>query len=541
MKYLKLFTLVFVSLLMAMKSIAQETSKDWVFSSGGQWSDQANAIVTDSQGNIYATGSFQGKMNIKSKTLKSDGDTDIFIAKFNESGELLWAKRAGGKVRKRNTITEFGSDLVLVDDKYLYVTGAFSLIANFENENIESNGQDDVFIAKYTTDGKLEWVRSAGGSSQDIVYALDADHYGNIYLTGSFQKNANFGSFVLESSNLTEMFVAKLTSYGKFEWVKQSSSNSMSAGKSLKCINDYCIIGGEYKGGMKLLNTEISSKGEGDLFFTKLDLEGNLVWLNTLGGRGSEKLGDIDIKKDQIYFVGNSNESFQELPQMIDKDAILGSLSIDGNLNWLKSFGGTGNDLGKTLAITENEEIIISGIFEKNLSIDVYELISTKHQSAFLVSMNSRGDVNWGENLGGSSQHQVNDIGLYNGNVFMTGFMRGKIDLFGEQINSVGSSDMFFLKLNSIYEEKDIVISDMIHVYPNPSEGLFTLQSDPSLEAEDVRIEIFDMQGVLLFSKTYENDLSKDYRVDVSKISSGLYLLEASFDGKSYSKRIIIK
>src|SRR4029079_119660 len=126
---------------------------------------------------------FSGTMTLDNVTLTSSGIFDVFIAKFDPAGTLLWMKRAGGT----------GSDQahrIIVDAAgNIAIVGEFQQTAFFDNHSINSAGLGNAFIAKYDAAGNNLWVRSGGSTTSfasDPGRAIAADGASNYYITGDF-------------------------------------------------------------------------------------------------------------------------------------------------------------------------------------------------------------------------------------------------------------------------------------------------------------------------------------------------------------------
>lgn len=136
-----------VTLLLFCLSLQAQT-EEWIWAAraGGTGEDYSHAIATDDQGNQYITGSFEETADFGSTTLTSSGNKDIFVAKLDSDGNWLWAKKAGG------TAYDYGQGIVLDGSGNIFVTGYFRDIANFGDISLTSNGYDDIFVAKLSTE-----------------------------------------------------------------------------------------------------------------------------------------------------------------------------------------------------------------------------------------------------------------------------------------------------------------------------------------------------------------------------------------------------
>jgi hypothetical protein len=133
-------------------------------------------IAVDNTGNVYITGSFLGTAKFGSTNLTSVGDADLFLAKYNDSGDLQWAWQAGGVGR------DHSADVAVDLAGNIYITGTFSETATFGSTNLTTAG-GNVFIAKLNSSGTLIWVR--GGLSGGEGFGIAVDSAGNTYCTGN--------------------------------------------------------------------------------------------------------------------------------------------------------------------------------------------------------------------------------------------------------------------------------------------------------------------------------------------------------------------
>ena len=116
---------------------------------GSSGDDRSNAVITDSNGDVYVAGSFEQSATFGSITLTSAGGDDIFVAKMNSSGGWLWAKQAGG------SNDDHGVDLAVDSGGNIFLTGEFQSTAFFGSDSMTAgpSANDDFFVAKIDTWG----------------------------------------------------------------------------------------------------------------------------------------------------------------------------------------------------------------------------------------------------------------------------------------------------------------------------------------------------------------------------------------------------
>ena len=263
----------------------------WAKRAGGEGFGLGYGIAVDAAGNSYVTGGFGGTATFgpgetNETTLTSAGG-DAFVAKYDASGDLLWAKRAGGI----GSASGFGIAVNAAGNSY--VTGGFSGAATFgpgetnETTLTSAAGSLDMFVAKYDASGDLLWAKRAG-SSTDTGLGLDAgldiavDGAGNSYVTGKFRGAATFGPGETNETTLTSavgsnaIFVAKHDASGDLLWAKRAGGEGFDLGVGIAVDgagNSY--VTGQFGsaatfGPGETNETTLTSAGGDDIFVAKL-------------------------------------------------------------------------------------------------------------------------------------------------------------------------------------------------------------------------------------------------------------------------------
>jgi hypothetical protein len=194
----------------------------------------SHALRVDATGGGYVTGSFASSTASRTAAfgdtiLTNAGGRDIFVARFDNAGNWVWAKGGGG------IIDDYGEALSLDAAGNCYVTGTydasgFTHTVKFDSVTLNGAGSDDIFIAKYNTAGALLWVTNAVGSGNDIATGLAVDKSGNAYLAGLFlSSKLNMGNVTLTISPGAAYngLVAEYSTDGRLLWTKQIVGSSV--------------------------------------------------------------------------------------------------------------------------------------------------------------------------------------------------------------------------------------------------------------------------------------------------------------------------
>jgi hypothetical protein len=292
----------------------------WAKTIGGPGADVSKDIIVDNSGNVYVTGFYNGTVDFDPNSgvtnLSSMGGMDVFIQKLDASGNLLWAKSIGG------TGSEDGHSMSLDAAGNISLTGIFQGTVDFDpgagTANLISNGDYDSFLLKLDAAGDYIWAKSFGGTEADIAYSVDTDQLNNMYVSGIFKDTADFdpdaGSYLLSSNGNFDFFIQKLDQNGDFIWAKAMGGPGMDGcySSAIDSLGNVYLTGQfndtvdfDPNAGI----TNMTTSGFDDAFLQKIDPNGDLGWVKTIGGNNSLDVGNA-VATDLfggIYVTGSFN------------------------------------------------------------------------------------------------------------------------------------------------------------------------------------------------------------------------------------------
>ncbi|MEO5642120.1 MAG: T9SS type A sorting domain-containing protein [Bacteroidia bacterium] len=232
------------------------------------------SICTDLAGSVYVTGEFGGTTVFGMDTLTALGSQDIFIAKYDPSGNCNWAKRAGGNFVGFYS-DDRGNGICTDNAGNLYVTGSYVGSADFDALIITSPPQwsNDVFIAKYDTSGNAIWVRAATGVSDQEGRCIAVDYQGNILIGGSFVPTLYFSSSQLYGWGNYDAFVAKYDPVGNLIATIEAGEPTWNEFVYGICIDNLgnVFVAGTYTFTAHFGTDSLAGQGDYDAFAGKID------------------------------------------------------------------------------------------------------------------------------------------------------------------------------------------------------------------------------------------------------------------------------
>jgi hypothetical protein len=277
----------------------------WVQKGGGSTDDFGNSLAIDNLGNLYLIGDFQGTATFGGTSIVSSGYSDIFLAKYNNSGTIQWVQKGGG------IYSDYGKAVVVDASGNCYITGSFSDVASFSSNNVTSTGQSDVFIAKYNNAGTLQFIKREGGASGEQAISIAVDASGNIYIAGTFSGTTTFGFSTITAAGSNDIFVAKYGSLGNFVWLQNGGGSYSDSAKSLALDNSGNVyVTGNFEVASIFNGNTIISKGELDIFVIKYDTGGIFQWIQRLGGNYIDSPTSIIVSSSgNIFLTGLYNNT----------------------------------------------------------------------------------------------------------------------------------------------------------------------------------------------------------------------------------------
>ncbi len=279
--------------------------------------NQANGFLSvDASGNIYMVGTFTTDVTFGDGTVKLNAtavDRQNFIAKFDASGNILWANllESTSDLTYVRTVTTFGSDV--------YISGQFSGSLILPNSTITStNSMRDGFVAKLNSSGADYWCRRIRGSGNDIyVYRHNTDENGNVYLASYFLcSQLTIDSTQTVSSNLhpsntstgkSDMLMLKYNSNGTLQWVKKYGTTGNDKICNISSASGKFASVGSFTGSININGINLTAKGGTDACMLIGDASnGNVTSVNTGKGKGNEEswVNIVSSTARNYFFTG---------------------------------------------------------------------------------------------------------------------------------------------------------------------------------------------------------------------------------------------
>jgi len=444
---LKKAVVIAITLLIAGVAHAQTEEWLWARNAGGISADYGRSIAVDGSGNSYVTGYFAGTAIFGSTSLTSSGGEDSYIAKLDANANFLWAKQAGG------TSGDNGLSIAVDGSGNSYVTGYFQDTATFGSTSLTSSGGFEIFITKLDSNGNFLWAIKAGGTGNDYSRSIAVDGSGNSYVTGYFMDTATFGSTSLTSSSLYDLYITKLGTNGNFLWAKKAGGTGFDAGNGIGVDNSGNVyVAGSFDGTATFGSTSLSSYGSSDLYVTKLDTNGNFLWAKKAGGAGSDSGYGIAVDgsgKSSVtgYYTGTATFGGLPLTGSGGIEMFVTRLDANGYFLWAKGSVSTNSVIGNGIAVDGAGNSFATGYFSGTAAYGSTSLTSSGNYETFITKLDAYGNFLGANQAGGAGEDSGYGIAVDGGgSSYVTGYFQGTATFDGISILSSGSNDLFVSK-----------------------------------------------------------------------------------------------
>ena len=390
------------------------------------------AGIGDAHGDVTwdTTGVAPGEYHILGRRWAWDGASGVARAPGHvHIRDLAWAQRAGGD---EIGLDEWGKAVATFADGSSIVVGTFQGSATFGEEGAEASltswGGNDVFLARYEENGRLAWVRGAGGVGKDVGLGVCAFPSGACAVTGQFGSTARFGDAdhptYLRSMGSNDAFLALYDAAGDLAWVRQLGGTGLTIGEAVAALSDgSCIVAGSFTVDLTLGEDEgavtLSALGSTDGFVARFGASGELTWVRRIGSSPLASCACVSTFLDDSFrvagsfqgsatFEGGGNEV--TLSSAGSYDAFVAGYDAGGSLSWAERAGGMGYEGCTGIAVLPDGSCVVVGPFTSVAAQPhaffgegerTVALVSAGDNDVFVACYEADGALAWARRAGG--------------------------------------------------------------------------------------------------------------------------------------------
>ncbi len=450
----------------------------WQKSFGGAGQDYLYSVETTRDGGFILGGSTTtGKDG--DKTSENFGSEDYWVLKLNAKAEIEWQQSYGG----------MGQDKLLSISQTQdggYIIGGNSdsdkseeiKDKNYKSEN--SRGNQDYWVIKTDSQGKVEWQKTYGGEYYDLLRSIKPTHDGG-YILGGY-------------------------------------SNSPISGDKTE-----------------------DNKGIGDYWILKLNETGEIEWQQTLGGNKDDQLYDLIITKDKGYLLSgnsNSNRGEDKTSETINgTDWWVLKFTQEGEVEWQQSYNIASSDI--LLSVEESEDkdgnttYLLAGYAQ---SSSTAQKAKKEENNYIAIKIDEKGEELWRKSIGGKGVDKLQTLTETRDGGYVLAGTSDSPKSEDKGIEAKGQNDFYLVKLldkDKVEQSERIAVE----IYPNPTKRYTTVLINETLPKENkVKISVLDLNGALLQTYTInQNTLT----LDLYGYQPGVYLVKVQVNGKEQTFKVL--
>ncbi len=369
-----------------------------------------------------------------------------------------WVSTGGG------LLEDAGNDVAIGPKGSVYVTGYVFGNADLAGQSLFDTQSNEMFLAKFSNDGQVEWIKQAGGGDgSEKGLSVDVANDGTVYVAGELTNMATFGDTTSQDTSLLisngqkDAFIASYTSSGELRWAKQYGGADNDQGTHVATTSDGKVyFTGTFRDSLRICDTTFNSSGSSDLFLIKYHHDGTCIWVEQAGGP-KEDISEEVVADDQgnAYITGSfaSNAVFGRISLNAPSrstDVFTAKYRADGSCKWAVNEGGKLGDVGKGLALDQQGNVYVTGYFIGDVVIDGVRLPWVGYNDIFLLKYDSTGTFRWVRHAGGPNLDIGNDVDTdADGNVYMTGFYHTEAEFGQQEVTGIDNYEIFTAKYSS--------------------------------------------------------------------------------------------
>jgi len=500
----------------------------WDNTIGGTGADTARSMDQTSDGGIVILGESLSPIS-GDKTEGNIGDFDYWVVKLDVNGAIQWQNTIGGSISDRARSIKQTPDGG-------YIIGGYSASFISGDKTEDPIGANDYWILKLDSTGTVQWDNTIGGTGSDTLFSIELTSDGG-YLLGGSSESGISGDKTEPNRGGDDYWIVKIDGNGSIIWDKTIGGSSNDDLIALKeTIDGGYLLAGHSNSNISGEKTENSINGSRDYWLVKLDSNLAIQWDETIGGNGGEEMTSMVQTSDGGYLIGgnsNSNSSADKTEDVIGVvDYWIVKTDGVGNVEWDNTIGGNLIEFGGNALETTDGNYVVLGHSQSGISGDKTENSLGSYDYWFLI-LNSNGSILYQDTIGGDQvdSNFFMDYSQQGESFYIVGSSFSNIS--GDKTeDNIGGTDFWIVKLDNVLNIAIQEFRNDLTLFPNPGKD-FLVWNYPEMNIE--QLKVFDIHGkqLNLISEISEN------RLDISRLASGVYVIQLTSEGTTITKKFI--
>ena len=492
----------------------------WVQQWGTAQTEQVTSIESLIDGSLVVSGNYQQQLDIGNQ-LPIARENDIFLASLSAQGQSNW-NLAGGSADDDAAVA-----LATDASGNINWTGSFwdTLQLDFFLLPSPVSGRS-LFVLQIDDQGNINWGEVIHGTGDKEVTDIEVSGDGDVYVSGHFTESLSIGDTLLNAVAERDIFLAKYDLDGNFIWATQLGKTGTHQAVSLAPMPDGgVVLGGYFEGSIVWPGGEMAvTTPDDDACLFRFHPDGSVAWGLRAGAQYQDRINAITTSPQGLVYIAGTflgvldfGGDFVLETVGFNDNIFLAAFSASGDAYWVHPIGETTQEMTLALEWHPDFKLLLSGLYEENLSIAPFSLISgSTALSSFVVSLDQTAVPQWVVGLSSTDNLLAQAVTATNsGQVFVGGTFAGQASFDEQPYPAEGQFDAFVGAINQQLTDikKPVPSKPFIEVRPNPVRTNLFIESRYS----DTHVQIFQPNGQQIWEGT------TPVQLDMTRYPSGIY------------------
>ena len=541
----------------------------WAISAGSGARDYASDILVDASGNTYVTGYFTDSIEFEGTKLMSQGKNDIYIAKYDANGDLMWAQSQGWYENDfaRKLAEDWNGNIIVLGEYQDSTILAGDTILNLDTLWWGPYAQTyDVYLLEIEPNGNNHKVFADGWFSSERAYDITVDGNADRVMAVTWH-TWSWWERGIPGKGFHDAMIVALDSGAVMDTniINQYFHNRSHAwgaqfdeAREVEVIGDSLyVLGGMFQDTCYFRDSTLFgiTDFEDDIFITTHDDTAGFKWALWGGSPGKDRMtGMTQDAMGNIYVTGTYIDTFslggQQIVSSGELDGFIAKIDQSGNLLWLTSVGGGSFDAIEDIKYRSgNGDLIITGYFQGEITIGgtTHQATDSLDQNVYVAAIDaSNGSVNWSWNGGGPGIDFGQAVSISNTDeIYVIGTFTGTAQFGQQQLTSQGSDDIFILRMDATgsvsTHDPNYSTLQGLNIYPNPGRDRIHVAFELE-QKQDIEVRLMNLSGQLLLNQDFGAKAPGTYdeEFDLSGIAPGFYLIQLQAGNETQTKKLVL-
>lgn len=419
------------------------------------------SLDADAAGNLYVGGFYRAAIDLGGGPLPtSNNSIDLFVAKYDNDGNHVWSVGFHGpsNLQPRDIAVSRSGDTVA------FVANVNGDVV-MGDTTLAPNGDDDVLVVVLDGDGAVRWAKRVGDDDEQFPMGVAVDDQGHVVLTGHFEGELDFGGTPLTSAGFNfDAFVAKLDENGDELWSRAYNGPLDQLPRAVTVATDgRVLVAGRTSGRIDFGGGELVASGESaDIFLLALDADGEHLFSRQWGGDGADEAWAVTTDSAGNGILTGRFEGEVRFGATLHDAVGAGAIFVTkvdmaGNDLWTERIGGSSDQTGSDVVVDTRDRIVVTGYYEGDVPFGTAKLPPSgiREPNILIAKLEPTGAPVWargiavtGNQSAGGTQRGFRSLAALPGDfIALGGFVQQAIDMGDGPLEDFGAADLLLAKL----------------------------------------------------------------------------------------------